>query len=74
MEEMYTKFWSGNVKGRNHSDDIDVDGRIILEWILEKEVDELYTECIWLRIETSGGFFEKTNKASGNVKGWKFVD
>jgi hypothetical protein len=26
----------GNMKGIDHSDDLVVDGRIILEWILEK--------------------------------------
>jgi hypothetical protein len=31
---MYTKFWSENLKGRNHSEDPGVDGEIILEWIL----------------------------------------
>jgi hypothetical protein len=31
-----TIFCSENLKRRNHSEDTDVDGRIILEWILEK--------------------------------------
>jgi hypothetical protein len=26
---MHTKFWSENVKGRNHLEDLDVDGRPI---------------------------------------------
>jgi len=36
MEEMkkQTKFWSQNLKGKDHSEDLGVDGRIILEWIL----------------------------------------
>jgi hypothetical protein len=43
--EIHTKFWSGNlkgksrdssVKGRDHSEDLDGDGRIILQWILGK--------------------------------------
>jgi hypothetical protein len=33
---MYTKFWSGNPKGRDHSEDHFEHGRIILEWILRK--------------------------------------
>jgi len=32
---MHTKFWSEN-KGRDHSEDLDIDGRIILKWILWK--------------------------------------
>jgi hypothetical protein len=33
---MHIKFWSENLKGRDHVDDLDVDGRIILELILGK--------------------------------------
>jgi hypothetical protein len=33
--EMHT-FWSENTKGGDHSEGIGIDGRIILEWILEK--------------------------------------
>jgi hypothetical protein len=32
---MYTKFWSENLKVRDLSVNLGVDGRIILEWILE---------------------------------------
>jgi hypothetical protein len=36
---LYTKFWSENLKGRDHFEDLGVD-RIILEWILgEKKVE-----------------------------------
>jgi hypothetical protein len=31
---MHTKFWSENLKGRDRSEDLGADGRIILEWIL----------------------------------------
>jgi hypothetical protein len=30
------KFWSENLKGRDHSADLDVDERITSEWILER--------------------------------------
>jgi hypothetical protein len=30
------EFSSENLKGRDHSEDLDLDGRITLEWILEK--------------------------------------
>jgi hypothetical protein len=33
---MHTKFWFVNLKGRDHSEDLGVDGKIILEWILGK--------------------------------------
>jgi hypothetical protein len=36
MGEMLTKFWSKNLKGTAHSEDLGIDGRIILEWSLGK--------------------------------------
>jgi len=33
---MHAKFWSKNLKARVHSEDLGVDGGIILEWILGK--------------------------------------
>jgi hypothetical protein len=46
-----------NPKGRGHSEDLGVDGKIILEWILGKQVGKLWTGCIWLRVGLSGGLF-----------------
>jgi hypothetical protein len=31
---MYTKFWLESLKERGHSEDLDVDGRTISNWIL----------------------------------------
>jgi hypothetical protein len=31
---MHTNFRSENLKGRDHSEDLGVDGNIILEWLL----------------------------------------
>jgi len=28
-------FWYGNMKGRDHCEDLDMEGRIILDWILD---------------------------------------
>jgi hypothetical protein len=33
---MHTKFWLEDLKRRDHSEDLDVNGSIILEWILGK--------------------------------------
>jgi hypothetical protein len=43
-----------NLKGREHSEDLGVDGRIILEWMLGEEVGVSWTVFIWLRIGTDG--------------------
>jgi len=34
--EVYTGFWWGNLRVRDHLVDPDVDGRIILRWIFRK--------------------------------------
>jgi hypothetical protein len=31
-----TVFWLRNLKGKDHSEDLGVDGKIILQWFLEK--------------------------------------
>jgi len=36
IKKMHSKLWSENLKGRDHSRDLGVDGRIMLEWILWK--------------------------------------
>jgi hypothetical protein len=53
--EICTKFCSENLKGRDHSEVLGVDVRIILAYVLEKEGGKLLTGFIWLRIGTSGG-------------------
>jgi hypothetical protein len=49
-----TVFWVENLRGRNHSEDLGVDGGIILEWILGKWGGKVWTGCILLRMETGG--------------------
>jgi hypothetical protein len=34
--KMHTKFWSGSPKGRGKSEDLGIDGKVTLEWILGK--------------------------------------
>jgi len=35
-EEVHTGFWLGKLRGRDHLEDLDLDGRIILRWIFRK--------------------------------------
>jgi hypothetical protein len=49
------RFWWGNLKERAQWGDPDVDGMIILRWILRKWDGEIWTGLSWLRIETGGG-------------------
>jgi hypothetical protein len=52
---MHTKFLSRSLKGGDHFEDLDIGGRIILNWILEKFGRNVWTRFMWLRIRTSGG-------------------
>jgi hypothetical protein len=47
--------WRGNLRGRDHWGEPDVDGRIILRWIFRKWEVGAWTGLGWLRIERGGG-------------------
>ena len=47
--------YAGNLRERSHWEDLDVDGRIILRWILGKW-EGVETGWSWLRIGTDGGY------------------
>jgi hypothetical protein len=42
-------------KERDHWEDQDVRGWIVLKWILERQDEVMWTGLMWLRIGTSGG-------------------
>jgi hypothetical protein len=44
---------SESLKGRDHSEDQGMDGKI-LEWIFRKQGGKVWAGCIWLRIGTNG--------------------
>jgi len=53
--EVYTEFWWGNLREKDHLEDSGVDGRIILRWIFRKCDVRVGTGSIWFRIGTDGG-------------------
>jgi hypothetical protein len=50
---MHTIFWLEKLKESEHLEGLGVEGRIILDCILEKYVLKLWTGFIWLRIITN---------------------
>ena len=52
---MYTGFWWGNLRERDHLEVPGLDGRIILRWIFRKWYVGVWTVSMWLRIGTGGG-------------------
>jgi len=55
--EVYTRFWWGNLRERDHFEDAGLNGRIILRWIFRKWDVGLSIGLIWFRIGTGGGHF-----------------
>jgi hypothetical protein len=51
---MHRAYWLENLKGRDHLENLGVDGKIILEWTLGKYVAWVWTQFVWFRIGTSG--------------------
>jgi len=52
--EVCTGFWSGNVKVRGRTQDLVVDGRSVLKWVVKQSDGRLWTELMWLKVGTSG--------------------
>jgi hypothetical protein len=65
---MFIKFCLTSLKGMHHSEDLGVDGRIILKCILRQQVLGVQIGFIWLKIVTGGGSCEHGNEHSSSLK------
>jgi hypothetical protein len=63
----------GNLKGRDHSEYLGLDVKIILKCILGKYGGGLWTGCIWLRIGTNEVPFEHGNKPLDSINAGNFL-
>jgi hypothetical protein len=50
-------FWQGNLRDKDHLEDIGIDGRVMLEPILKKSVGSVWTGLISHRMGTNGGLW-----------------
>jgi hypothetical protein len=55
--EVYTGFWCGNLKERDHLEDPGRDGRIILKWTFREWDVGVWTGLSWVRKGTGGEHF-----------------
>jgi len=73
---MYTcNTLSENLNVGDHSKDLSVDGKIILEWILGKYYEKMWSGCMWLSgWEPVVSFCEHGNKPSVSITAGKYHD
>jgi hypothetical protein len=71
--KVYTGFWWGNTRERDHLEDQDVDGRIILKRVFKKSDEGHGTELIWLRTGHVVGCCKCGNEPSVSIKCGAFL-
>jgi hypothetical protein len=65
---MQTRFWWGNIRGKDHLEDISVDGIMILICTVKKEDGRALIGFFWLRKGFSGGSCECEIETSVSIK------
>jgi len=71
---VYTGFWWGNLRERDHLEDSGMDGRLIFRCIFRKWDVGVWTGLIWPRIGAGGGTCKRGNEPSGSIKCVEFLD
>jgi hypothetical protein len=65
---MHTKCWSENLKGKDHTGNVGVDGKIILKWTFETQGIKAWTGLKWLRIGPKQGLLLQLDELLGSQK------
>jgi hypothetical protein len=73
-DENIYKILVKNLEGRDLSEDLSVDGRIILEWILEKQGGRRLLDSTGSGQGPVIDSCEHGNGPSVSIKGWEFLD
>jgi hypothetical protein len=68
------KFWSENLTGRDHAEDLRVDGKIILELILDKYGGRCELDAAGSWQGPAASCCEHDNRPSGSIKGGELHD
>jgi hypothetical protein len=71
--DAYTGFWWENLRERDHLEDTEVDGRIILRWIFRTWEGEAWTGS-GSRYTQVAGYCECGNELSGFISCGDFLD
>jgi hypothetical protein len=66
---MHTKFRLEILEGRDHSEDLGINGRIILKLILGKQVWRVWIGFIWPKVGTGGRLFNSSKEMGTHVHG-----
>jgi hypothetical protein len=66
---MHRKSWLESLKGKDHSKNLGLDGRIILKW-----EGRVLTGFIWLRMVSVTGSCKHSDESSGSIKCWECFD
>jgi hypothetical protein len=67
---VHAGFWWGNLRGSDHLEDLDIDGRIILKWIFKN----LDGSLDWIDLAQVAGSCECGSESFGSIKFEAFLD